>query len=120
MSTKSRLSVPLGAALGTVLLAGSGLALAEDQTTLLPDTIVQYRGMDTSTPAGVQDLANHIRSAAFQACAIAVRPGASGPSQFANLQCRESVIRQTVDQLGNPDLSDMFADTTIAPTYTSE
>jgi UrcA family protein len=99
-------AVPLAATLGlgAVMLAGSGLA----SPTPVPDEVVQYNDLDTTTAVGVQELASRIQTAAWQACLVAVPPSSTGPSQIANFKCQQDVIKQTVDQINIPALNEMF------------
>jgi UrcA family protein len=103
-------SAPLAAALslGAMVLGASGIVLAAPAPTPASNEIVHYNDLNLSTPSGVQELASRIQNAAWQVCMDVAPPAATGPSNIANTQCQQTVVKETVDKVNNPALSSMF------------
>jgi UrcA family protein len=89
--------------LGAMMLAGSGTALAASP----PDPVVQYGDLNTGTPAGVQELADRVRKAAWDYC-LQDMSMSEEPSLIYNLQCREAVIGEALAKINNPMLNQKF------------
>jgi UrcA family protein len=103
-------TAPLTAALslGAMVLGASGIALAAPESTPQSNEVVHFNDLNLSTPSGVQELASRIQNAAWQVCMAVAPPSATGPSNIANAQCQQTVVKETVDKVNNPALSSMF------------
>jgi UrcA family protein len=101
-------AVPFSAALGVgaMVLGGTAPAMAETQ----PNIVVQYGDLNMASPEGVQELSYRIQNAAWQVCRD-MAPPISGPNGIDNVRCQETLIRQTVDAINNPQLTEIFAAT---------
>ncbi|HEY4339832.1 MAG TPA: UrcA family protein [Steroidobacteraceae bacterium] len=109
-SNRLMTGAPLAAALslGAMVLGASGIVLAAPASTPASNEIVHYNDLNLSTPSGVQELASRIQNAAWQVCMDVAPPAATGPSNIANAQCQQTVVKETVDKVNNPALSSMF------------
>jgi UrcA family protein len=94
--------------LGAMIFVGSGIALAAPQSAPQPDEVVRFGDLNLATPAGVHELANRIQTAAWQVCMNVVPPSSTGPGNIANAQCQETLVKETVDKINNPALTEMF------------
>jgi UrcA family protein len=105
-------TAPLTAALslGAIVLGASGIALAAPASAPTPhaNEVVHFNDLNLSTPSGVRELASRIQSAAWEVCMDVAPPAATGPSNIANAQCQQTVVKETVDKVNNAALSSMF------------
>ncbi len=103
-------AAPLTAALslGAMMLAGAAVAAPLPTPQSRDSVVVQIGDLNTATPAGMQELVNRIRNAAWQVCMDVVPPGDTGPSHVAFVQCQETVTKEAIDTLDNPALSSRF------------
>ena len=89
--------------LGALLFAGAGTALAAPESA----GVIQYRDLNTQTPAGVQELSDRIHQAAWDYC-LKVTPPSASPRSIDNLRCQEAVIDEALAKIDNPMLTRMF------------
>ena len=113
-----RKAIPLAAALalGGVMCASSGIALAQSQS----DEVVRFNDLNLNTPAGIHELANRIETAAWQVCVDVIPPRSTGPSNIANTRCQEAVTKETVDKVNIPALTSMFEAVPVDDNLTSD
>ena len=109
-------AAPVAAAVGVgvALLAGSGTALAAPTA----DSTIQYNDLNTTTPAGVQQLSDRVRDAAWSYC-LKVAPPANGPDGIDNLHCQQAVIVEALGKINNPLLTQKFPRANDADTFPS-